>query len=232
MSQLTPRNIDILRIIVEEFLSTGEVLWSKALLKRYDLGVSSATVRADMAHLESLELVFQPYNSAGRLPTSKWLRAFVNYLMQHLPDHFLEEQGKGPQTHSVKSLEEYIHRLTFELAKNTGEISFCVIPEKSICEYSGAAHFLEKNLKRLGNEVFALIKMCEDKPHFIDFIKHLHIEQGVNVFIGEENILPYLKNYTIILKPIIINDMVGYIGVIGSLKMNYSFNISVIRGLI
>ena len=79
--QLTQRNIDILKIIVEEYLSTGEVLGSKLLLKKYDLWVSSATVRNDMAKLEQLELVYQPYNSAGRLPTSKWLRAFVNYLM-------------------------------------------------------------------------------------------------------------------------------------------------------
>jgi hypothetical protein len=56
--------------------------------------------------------------------------------MQHLPDHFLEQESKDKRSDSIKSLEEYIHRLTFELAKNTGEISVCVIPEKSICEYS------------------------------------------------------------------------------------------------
>lgn len=71
MSNLTNRNIEILKIIVEEFLQTGEVLGSKALLKKYDLGVSSATVRNDMATLETLELIYQPYNSAGRLPTAK-----------------------------------------------------------------------------------------------------------------------------------------------------------------
>lgn len=71
MSTLTPRNIEILKIIVDEYLETGTVLGSKLLLKKYDLGVSSATVRNDMAHLEKLELVYQPYNSAGRLPTTK-----------------------------------------------------------------------------------------------------------------------------------------------------------------
>lgn len=71
MSTLTPRNIEILRIIVEEYIETGTVLGSKLLLKKYDLGVSSATVRNDMALLEKLELVYQPYNSAGRLPTAK-----------------------------------------------------------------------------------------------------------------------------------------------------------------
>ena len=86
---LTNRNIEILKIIVLEYLETWWVLWSKLLLQKYDLWVSSATVRNDMAKLEELELVYQPYNSAGRLPTSKWLRAFVNYLMQQSPEYFL-----------------------------------------------------------------------------------------------------------------------------------------------
>ena len=71
MASLTQRNIEILKIIIEEYIKTGEVLGSKMLLKKYDLGVSSATVRNDMALLEKLELIYQPYNSAGRLPTSK-----------------------------------------------------------------------------------------------------------------------------------------------------------------
>ena len=71
MASLTQRNIEILKIIIEEHIKTGEVLGSKMLLKKYDLGVSSATVRNDMALLEKLELIYQPYNSAGRLPTSK-----------------------------------------------------------------------------------------------------------------------------------------------------------------
>jgi heat-inducible transcriptional repressor len=118
MSQLTPRNIDILRIIVEEYLDTGEVLGSKALLKKYALGVSPATVRNDMANLEKLELIFQPYNSAGRLPTAKGLRAFVNYLMQQYPDHFLGTKNTH-KNESLSELADYIHTLVYELAKNT-----------------------------------------------------------------------------------------------------------------
>ena len=62
MAPLTQRNIDILKIIVEEYLETWEVLGSKLLLQKYDLWVSSATVRWDMAKLETLELVYQQYN--------------------------------------------------------------------------------------------------------------------------------------------------------------------------
>ena len=128
MSQLTQRNIDILKIIVEEYLETWWVLGSKLLLQKYDLWVSPATVRWDMAKLEKLELVYQPYNSAWRLPTSKWLRAFVNYLMESTPDYFLNEKNIKIWEDKIEKLSDFTHKITSELAKNTWEIAFFIIP--------------------------------------------------------------------------------------------------------
>jgi heat-inducible transcriptional repressor len=71
MKKIDARKVQILKLIVEEYLKSGEVTGSKSLLKKYDLGVSSATVRGDMSSLEKMGLIFQPYNSAGRLPTTR-----------------------------------------------------------------------------------------------------------------------------------------------------------------
>lgn len=232
MTALTTRNIEILRIIVEEYIQTGEVLWSKLLLKKYNLGVSPATVRNDMALLEKLELVYQPYNSAGRLPTAKGLRAFVSYLMKESPDHFLEEKNNMQLESDTIKLSDFVHKISFELAKNTREIAFFIVPEKHICEHCGVATFLKKNHKRIGDDIYNIIKMLEDKKNFSNFIENFPIHAGVNIFIGEENILPYLKDYTIILKPLQIEWQKWYVGIIGWLKMNYSFNISAVRWII
>lgn len=232
MSNLTGRNIEILKIIVEEFLQTWDVLGSKALLKKYDLWVSSATVRNDMAILESLELIYQPYNSAGRLPTAKWLRAFISYLMKEMPNHFLEAKDVKMKSNDVKTLEDFIYNITNELAKKTGEISFFISESNGILEYSWISHFLENNYKMLGNSIFSIIKMLEDKNNFIRFISSLPLNEWVNIFIWEENIIQFLRDYTIILKPVIIDGNVWYIGLIWGLKMNYSFNISAVRGII
>ena len=126
MSNLTKRNIEILKIIVEEFLNTWEVLWSKSLLKKYDLWVSSATVRNDMVVLEELELIYQPYASAGRLPTTKWIRAFITYLMDQTPDYFLESWTLNIKNNNIKTFEDFIHNITYELSKKTKEISFFI----------------------------------------------------------------------------------------------------------
>ena len=232
MSNLTWRNIEILKIIVEEFLQTWEVLWSKALLKKYDLWVSSATVRNDMAILESLELIYQPYNSAWRLPTSKWLRAFINYLMKETPNHFLEAPNVKIKDNNIKTLEDFIYNVVSELAKKTWEISFFIIEDDSINQYSGVSHFLGNNYKYLWNSIFSIIKMLEDKKSFIKFIWNLPLNHWVNVFVWEENIIPYLKDFTIIVRPIQIEWKIWYIWLIWGLKMNYSFNIGVIKGII
>lgn len=232
MTPLTQRNIDILKIIVEEYLETWEVLGSKLLLQKYDLWVSPATVRWDMAKLENLELVYQPYNSAGRLPTSKGLRAFVNYLMETSPDYFLQQKNIQLWEEKIEKLSDFIHKISFELAKSTWEISFFIIPEKHIVWYSGIGNFLETNHKRLGDSIFSIIKMLEDKFNFSNFIQNFPINHGINIFIWEENILPYLRDYTIILKQVNIDGKIWYVWLIGSLKMNYSFNISAVRGII
>ena len=232
MSQLTPRNIEILKIIVEEYLETWEVLGSKLLLQKYDLWVSPATVRWDMAKLETLELVYQPYNSAGRLPTSKWLRAFVNYLMETSPDHFLQQSNVSLWEERIEKLSDFTHKISFELAKNTNEIAFFIIPNKHIIQYNWIWTFLEQNHKRLWDSIFSIIKMLEDKFHFSKFITSFPINNWINLFIWEENILPFLKDYTIILKQVNIDWNIWYIWIIGSLKMNYSFNISAVRWII
>ena len=64
MPKIKERKIQILKLIVEEYLKTGEIMGSKNLLKKYDLQVSSATIRNDMLPLEKMGLIFQPYNSA------------------------------------------------------------------------------------------------------------------------------------------------------------------------
>ena len=98
--------------------------------------------------------------------------------------------------------------------------------------YSGIWHFLENNHSRLWNSIFSIIKMLDDKDSFLNFIKSFPINSSIDVFIWEENILPFLRDYTIIIKKVYIDWMEAYIWIIWSLKMNYSFNISAVNWII
>lgn len=232
MSQLTDRSISVLKIIVEEYIKTWEVLWSKMLLKKYDLWVSPATIRNDMAFLESLDLVYQPYNSAWRLPTTKWLRVFVNYLMKDMPEYFLNEPCLNLKNNDIKTTEDFIYNITREVALKTKEIGFFIIKEDWILEYNGFSNFLERNFKNIKENIFWLLKMFEDKNNFIKFISSLPIYPWVNVFIWEENLLSFLKDYTLIVKKVFLNWKESYIWIIWTLKMDYNFNINFIKGII
>lgn len=79
------RRLEVLRAIVEDFVTTSEPVGSNSLISRHQLGVSSATIRNDMAMLEELGYIEQPHTSAGRVPTDKGYRLFVDQLVEVRP---------------------------------------------------------------------------------------------------------------------------------------------------
>src|SRR5512134_1921731 len=79
------RKLAVLRAIVEDYVATNEPVGSKALAERHSLGVSPATVRNDMAALEDEGFITHPHTSAGRIPTDKGYRLFVDRLSQVKP---------------------------------------------------------------------------------------------------------------------------------------------------
>lgn len=81
MSELTPRQQTILGLVIREYVGNTFPISSKMLLEQYDLGVSSATVRNEMARLEELGYLTHPHTSAGRVPTDMGYRFFVERLL-------------------------------------------------------------------------------------------------------------------------------------------------------
>src|SRR5918997_4727956 len=79
------RRFEVLRAIVTDYVATQEPVGSKTIVDRHQMGVSSATVRNDMAALEEEGYITQPHTSAGRIPTDKGYRLFVDRLSQVKP---------------------------------------------------------------------------------------------------------------------------------------------------
>jgi heat-inducible transcriptional repressor len=82
--QLSERQQEVLRRVVEEFVGTGQPVGSKTLVERSDLRVSASTVRAELAELENLGLLTHPHTSAGRVPTERGYRFFADELLGRL----------------------------------------------------------------------------------------------------------------------------------------------------
>ncbi len=80
--ELDDRKLKILEAIVNDYILTAEPIGSRTIAKKYDLGVSSATIRNEMSDLEELGLIVQPHTSSGRIPSDKGYRLYVNKIME------------------------------------------------------------------------------------------------------------------------------------------------------
>ena len=87
------RRSQVARAIVQDYVSTNDPVGSKALAERHDLGVSPATIRNDMAVLEEQGYITQPHTSAGRVPTDKGYRLFVDRLSAVRPLSIAERRA-------------------------------------------------------------------------------------------------------------------------------------------
>ena len=76
------RKLQILRAIIQDYISTGEPVGSRTIAKKYNLGVSSATIRNEMADLEDMGFLEQPHTSAGRIPSSRGYRLYVDRMIE------------------------------------------------------------------------------------------------------------------------------------------------------
>ncbi|MDR1579886.1 MAG: heat-inducible transcriptional repressor HrcA [Synergistaceae bacterium] len=107
---LTERQLEVILSVVHEFIESGEEVGSRTLSKRYLKGRSAATIRNEMADLEEMGYLMQPYTSAGRVPTTRAYRIFVDTMLQRLPHN---ERGHG----WIKHLEAHRDGLRGALAK-------------------------------------------------------------------------------------------------------------------
>ena len=128
---LEDRRLEVLRAIVEDFVSTQEPVGSKALAERHHLGVSPATVRNDMAALEEEGYITQPHTSAGRVPTDKGYRLFVDRLSTVKPLSPAERRAISSFLEGAVDLDDVVRRTVRLLAQLTRQVAVVQYPSLS-----------------------------------------------------------------------------------------------------
>jgi heat-inducible transcriptional repressor len=125
------RRLAVLRAIVEDYVSTEEPVGSKALVERHRLGVSPATVRNDMAALEEEGFITQPHTSAGRVPTDKGYRLFVDRLTTVKPMSGAEKRAIATFLDGAVDLDDVVQRSVRLLAQLTRQVAVVQYPTLS-----------------------------------------------------------------------------------------------------
>ncbi|WP_296761475.1 heat-inducible transcriptional repressor HrcA [Varibaculum sp.] len=137
MSQASIRRDDVLRAIVTDYVETGEPVGSKALVDRHDLRVSPATVRNDMSVLEEKGYLYQPHTSAGRIPTEKGYRAFVNQISKLRPITATQRRAIEAFVLGAADFDDIVERTVRALAQLTRQLAIVQYPHY---ERSGLRH--------------------------------------------------------------------------------------------
>ena len=125
------RRLAVLRAIVEDYVSTEEPVGSKALVERHGLGVSPATVRNDMAVLEEEGYITQPHTSAGRVPTDKGYRMFVDRLTTVKPLSSAEKRAISSFLDGAVDLDDVVQRSVRLLSQLTRQVAVVQYPTLS-----------------------------------------------------------------------------------------------------
>lgn len=125
------RRLEVLRAIVQDYVSTSEPVGSKALLERHQLGVSAATVRNDMAALEEAGLIVAPHTSAGRIPTDAGYRLFVDRLSTIKPMSLAERSAIAEFLDGAVDLDDVVDRTVRLLSTLTRQVAVMQYPSIS-----------------------------------------------------------------------------------------------------
>lgn len=133
MMDLSERKLRILQAIVGDFIRSAEPIGSRTLSKKYDMGISPATIRNEMSDLEEMGFLTHPHTSAGRVPSDKAYRLYVNNLMKkyELP----EDEKKvivEKLTKNVTELEKTIQHAASLLSELTNLTSFAITPNQEV----------------------------------------------------------------------------------------------------
>lgn len=125
---MASRQLEILKAIVDEYVATEEPVGSKTIASRAGLGISPATIRNEMAVLEDAGLITQPHTSAGRIPTNKGYRVFVDQLDQIKPLSNAERKAIENFLDGASDLDDVISRTVRLLAQVTKQVAVVQYP--------------------------------------------------------------------------------------------------------
>ncbi|MEA3313635.1 MAG: hypothetical protein U9Q18_04595, partial [Caldisericota bacterium] len=128
MMKLKNRRDEILKILVTEYIKTGQPVGSTRIAEKFCIPISSATIRNEMAELKNLGYIYQPHISAGRIPTSKAYRFFIETFLKEKKEKIIKKIEISA-TEKTKDLNSVLEKVSEFMSKSTKEIALVLSPE-------------------------------------------------------------------------------------------------------
>jgi heat-inducible transcriptional repressor len=230
----TDRRLEILRAIVDEYVETQEPVGSKAIADKRSLGISPATIRNEMAILEDEGLITQPHTSAGRIPTDRGYRLFVDKLSAIKP--LSTPERRAIETFLAESLDidDVVKRSAKLLAEITKQVAVVKYPNlgdsqgREMMAISGTAN-LARSGEDLGSTLSPILEALEEQVVLLRLLSDAH--PTVHVTIGSEQVDSNLQTTSLVTVGYGADPSMGSLGVLGPTRMDYAGSISAVSAV-
>lgn len=222
------RKKKVLSAIIKHFIETAEPVGSNTILISYQFHVSPATIRNDMMSLEKSGYIFQPHTSAGRIPTDKGYRLFVDEIADYKKarTEALKALTIIREKYKAEKVRERLYDTVNLLARASNAVSFATTPDNPRTFFLGMSNVLRQPEFASDNiRASEVIEVLEHSDNFVKTLAGLEITNKVRTFIGEENILQQIQSCSIIVTRYEQDGFMGYLGILGPKRMNYAYNI-------
>ncbi len=225
---LTDRQLEILRAVIEEYIATAEPVGSETLEKKYNLGVSPATIRNEMARLTQIGMLHQPHASSGRCPTPTAIRYYVDTLMRPKDLSVAETVSVKERVWDYRSDPGKLLRQSAKaLAEKTKALAFAATEEGEMY-YAGAANILTMP-EFFDYELTLHLLECLDQAEFWWNII-AERSDAFNILLGESlGSRQFFSQCGVVYYKFSLGPTEGAIGVVGPFRLNYPFIIPIIR---
>ncbi len=224
------RQKQLFSAIVELYTKTAVPVGSQALLEHYDFGVSSATLRNDMASLEEAGYLYQPHVSAGRIPTDLGYRMYVEEMMGDTDLSREDQRRLQKELLMMKAKNTRLSRSTAKLLSAfSGNLAVSGMVGKDELYDFGMREMIEKPEFQEIDELCRLVETLDTLDEKLDGIMLTLKDGETRIFIGNENPITGIDNCSMIVAPYQTDEGRGMLAIIGPKRMDYAKNKSLIE---
>ena len=225
---MNSRQQKILAAVVNEYTNTAIPVGSKVLVEKYNLRISSATIRNDMNDLEKAGLLYQPHISSGRIPTDKGYRYFVEKIMPEQKLSLSEQKKLQMEILKLRAQKTRLSRTTAKLLSSLSG-SLAISGGKEDLSDFGMHELLENPEFKNADEFCKIVDVMDYIDENIDTLLKSVKEGETRIFIGKENPLKQLPNCSMLVSPYKTKSGgKAVLALIGPKRMKYAKNKSLI----
>ncbi len=215
------RQEDVLALIVKRYVETAEPVGSRYIAKKLDL--SSATIRNVMSDLEDADYINHPHTSAGRIPTDKGYRYYIESLMRvKMVNDALAKSVKIEYTHAGRSMEDVLQRMSRLISNLTNYVGVALFSEYHKLYLDGTSRIVEQPEFKDFKKLYYILRCLEEKRDIMDLLAIDFDTEKLTIHMGKDNPHSPLSECSIVTRGYKVKGKVsGRLGVIGPKRMVY-----------